>query len=50
MPQVSGGHLRGFPDCGDVTVYVLCQLAVVVAALTGFHFREARTVSTEASI
>jgi len=19
MPQVSGGHLRGFPDCGDVT-------------------------------
>ena len=21
MPQVSGGHLRGFPDCGDVTVW-----------------------------
>ena len=19
MPQVSGGHLRGSPDCGDVT-------------------------------
>src|SRR5437879_9026258 len=21
MPQVSGGHLRGFPDCGDVTAW-----------------------------
>src|SRR5437867_5972227 len=24
MPHVSGGHLRGFAECGDVTVCVLC--------------------------
>src|SRR5207247_7058631 len=31
MPHVSGGHLRGFAECGDVTECVLCLLGARAA-------------------
>jgi hypothetical protein len=40
MPQVSGGHLRGFPDCDDVTVRCF-MFTRARAARVYFSFSEA---------